>query len=70
VHKLKQFTASGLLEDDERLQRVQLSTPQWNTPQRQIWNIYRKTYYLQIVPNKMVFKCEKVVVYKINIWNQ
>jgi hypothetical protein len=28
VHKLKQFTASGLLEDDERLQRVQLSTPQ------------------------------------------
>jgi hypothetical protein len=28
VHKLKQFSVFDLLEDDERLQRVQLPTPQ------------------------------------------
>jgi hypothetical protein len=28
VHKLKKFSLSDLLEDDGRLQRVQLSTPQ------------------------------------------
>jgi hypothetical protein len=28
VHKLKEFSVSDLLEDDKRLQRVKLSTPQ------------------------------------------